>query len=637
MEEGVEQRPFYDPFSLNATEQSFYDALNDVLIDNINLPLSPNEHPLDVHHQGGTTSSSSSGSNSGNNNDNQNNNNPVDENSSEFLKPSVSPDTFTSGDHAFQFNSHAISQHDSNASYVTNFGVDSDSVSQFRRGLEEASKFLPPGPQLVTGFETTPAVAVPIDELKGDKAVGLKGRKNHEREEWSDDTEEGRSNKHSATSSVVDESELSEMFDKVLLSIGAPMCFPVNNEVEKASNPSTSNGGKGRPKRQGKKKETIDLRTLLVLCAQAVSACDNRTATELLKQIRQHSTPSGDATQRTAHYFANGLEARLHGDGTGTQGFYTYVSTKRLSAAEFLKAYKVFMSACPFSKFANFFANKMIMKAAQNAETLHIIDFGILYGFQWPILIKFLSDRETGPLKKLKITGIEFPQPGFRPAERLHETGRRLANYCERFKVPFEYNAIASRNWETIQVEDFKIESNEFLAVNCHKRFENLMDETIEVNSPRDAVLQLIKKINPDIFVQAIVNGSYNAPFFATRFREALFHFSAIYDMCDAVIPRDNEKRMKIEREIIGREVLNVVACEGFERIDRPETYKQWQARNTRAGFKQLPLNEELMAKFSAKLKEWYHKDFVFDEDGNWMLQGWKGRVLYASTCWVPA
>jgi hypothetical protein len=167
-------------------------------------------------------------------------------------------------------------------------------------------------------------------------------------------------------------------------------------------------------------------------------------------------------------------------------------------------------------------------------------------------------------------------------------------------------------------------------------RFKNLLDESIEVNSPRNAVLQLIRKINPAIFAQSIVNGSYNSPFFATRFREALFHFSALYDMFDTVIPRENEHRMMMEKESVGREAMNVVACEGLERIERPETYKQWQVRNTRAGFKQLPLKSELMDKFRLKLSK-YHKDFVFDEDNNWMLQGWKGRILYASTCWVPA
>jgi hypothetical protein len=82
---------------------------------------------------------------------------------------------------------------------------------------------------------------------------------------------------------------------------------------------------------------------------------------------------------------------------------------------------------------------------------------------------------------------------------------------------------------------------------------------------------------------------------------------------------------------------MNVVACEGLERVERPETYKQWQVRNLRAGFRQLPLDKEIMDNFRGKLRAWYHKDFVFDEDNNWMLQGWKGRILYGSACWVPA
>ncbi|KAL9415960.1 hypothetical protein AB3S75_039203 [Citrus x aurantiifolia] len=82
---------------------------------------------------------------------------------------------------------------------------------------------------------------------------------------------------------------------------------------------------------------------------------------------------------------------------------------------------------------------------------------------------------------------------------------------------------------------------------------------------------------------------------------------------------------------------MNVIACEGLERVERPETYKQWQARTIRAGFKLLPLNQELMEKLMGKLKAWYHKDFVIDQDNNWMLQGWKGRIVFASSCWVPA
>ncbi|TKY67364.1 Scarecrow protein 14 [Spatholobus suberectus] len=597
MEESVEQRPFYDSLSLQVTEKSFYDALT------------------------------------GNNN----------ENSRQLRLPS--PHSVSVSASAFQFNPHALSQPppsitashglsglDSSIAKLLaqNMCSDADSVSQFRRGMEEASKFLPPVPNLVTALDLKGEQ--PINTF-GENSFGVNGTKNQEREERDtreEEEEEGRSNKQSALS-LVDESDLSDAFDRVCLSV-ENVCNEhscLQSEGVKLEEP---NAGKGRPKKQRGEKETVDLRNLLLRCSHSVYANDKWTASELLKQIRQHSSPLGDASQRLAHYFADGLEARL----AGAQGMFSFLSSQRSTAAEFLKAHHFFLSATPFKKFTYFSTNKMIVKVAAKAETVHIIDFGILYGFQWPMLIKSLSNREGGP-PKLRITGIDFPQPGFRPTERIEETGRRLANYCERYNVPFEYHAKASRNWETIQVEALKIESNELVVVNSLMKFENLLDETVEVNSPRNAVLELIRKINPDIFTQCIVNGSYNAPFFTTRFREALFHFHTIYDLCDTVVPRENEWRLMIEREILGREAMNVIAYEGSERVHRPETYRQWQIRNTRAGFKQLPLNEELMAKFRTLLKEGYHGDFVLDEDNNWMLQGWKGRILYASTCWVPA
>ncbi|KAL0402810.1 UNVERIFIED_CONTAM: Scarecrow-like protein 9 [Sesamum radiatum] len=84
---------------------------------------------------------------------------------------------------------------------------------------------------------------------------------------------------------------------------------------------------------------------------------------------------------------------------------------------------------------------------------------------------------------------------------------------------------------------------------------------------------------------------------------------------------------MLLERTVFGREAMNVIACEAAERIERPETYKQWQVRNMRAGFEQLPLEKEIMRIARNRVKSSYHKDFVIDEDGHWLLQGWKGEL----------
>ncbi|KAG6631442.1 hypothetical protein I3843_13G078300 [Carya illinoinensis] len=474
---------------------------------------------------------------------------------------------------------------------------------------------------------------------------GSREKKNHHREDSQDYLEEGRSSKHSAV--YAGDSESLEMYDEVLL------CRGVGNESSSCGLPeSTGNGGSRRfqhggnrssgennskttrLKKQGNKGEVVDLWTLLTQCAHTVASGDQRTANELLKQIRQHSSPFGDGTQRLSHYFANALEVRLAGTRTPV---YTPLVSNGTSAADILKAYRVYVTACPFKRMSNFFANRTIRKLvlSQKATRVHIIDFGILYGFQWPCLIQRLSERPGGP-PKLRITGIELPQPGFRPAERVEETGRRLENYCKRFNVPFEYSVIAQK-WETIQHEDLKIDRDELVIVNCLYRLRNLPDETLAINSPRDTVLKLIKRINPDLFVHGVVNGTYNAPFFATRFREALFHFSAFFDMFDANVAREDEQRFMFEKEIFGRDAMNVIACEGLERVERPEPYKQWQVRNLRAGLRQLPLDQDVLQRVKRAVKSEYHKDFVVDVDGHWMLQGWKGRIIYALSCWRPA
>ncbi|KAK4760381.1 hypothetical protein SAY87_005274 [Trapa incisa] len=476
-----------------------------------------------------------------------------------------------------------------------------------------------------------------VDSYEGNlgSSSDSRGKKSHGREEV-DFPQEGRMNKQSAISK--EEPEQLELFDEVLLCQAAwkgQMCPLYDDwEVEPSRKVAENSPTKGRSrqkKRRGAKGEVVDLWTLLTQCAQAVAANDHRSSTELIKHIRQHSSPYGDGNQRMAHCFVNGLEARL----AGTEA-PTYLSAARTSAADILKAYQFYARTCPFQRMSNVFTNRTIMRMVEKATTLHIIDFGILYGFQWPCLIQRISKRRGGP-PKIRMTGIELPQPGFKPAERVEETGSRLAKYCERFGVEFEYYAIAKK-WEMIQLEDLKIDRNDFTVVNCLYRLRYLLDESVVIDSPRDAVLKLIRSIEPDLFVHGVVNGTYNTPFFLTRFREALFHFSSLFDMFEvAQDERENEHRMMYEQQVFGRNAMNVIACEGAARVERPESYKQWQVRNMRAGFRQIQIYDDLFKKVKSVIRSEYHKDFIIDQDMHWMLQGWKGRIIMALSCWVPA
>ncbi|XP_078151504.1 scarecrow-like protein 33 [Carex rostrata] len=224
-----------------------------------------------------------------------------------------------------------------------------------------------------------------------------------------------------------------------------------------------------------------DVKDLLIRCSHSIADNDRQTAQGLIKEIRNQSSLDGDGNQRLAHVLADALEARL--TVTGSESYNKFVA-KRISTIDSLKVHRLYMIAAPFSGISFYFANQTILKAVDKASKLHIIDFGINVGFQWPSLIQILSNQKGGAIE-LRITGIEFPQPGFRPAEMVEETGRRLKEYAKMFNVPFEYHGIASQ-WETIGVNDFKIKADEVLIVNSMHRFRQLGDDTTGSDCPRD-------------------------------------------------------------------------------------------------------------------------------------------------------
>ncbi|CAH9148422.1 unnamed protein product [Cuscuta epithymum] len=434
---------------------------------------------------------------------------------------------------------------------------------------------------------------------------------------------EERSSKQSA---VYEEVNLSRVFDKVLL------CC--DEEEDGPSRVGQKGGRRHYSRKRGDNCEiVVDVVSLLTSCAQPINDGDYRGAQAELKKIRQNSSPTGNADQRLAHIYADALEARLTGTHTRV---YQPISPKSLIVSELAKSD---MTEWPIMRMSVFFSNTMIYEAASRCSSLHIIDFGILHGIQWPTLIRDLSKRRGGP-PRLRITGIELPQPGFRPSQMLAETGLRLENFCKCFGVPFKFNALTAQHWEAIKIDDLKLVSGgEMIAVNCNIRFEHLLDETVVAGyNPKDEVLNLIREVNPDIYVQTVESGGYNSPFFLPRFQESLLFFSGIFDACEAFLPHNHPQRLSLEQEFLGRDIMNVIACEGIERIKRPETYKQWQSRILRAGFKPFPLKPRLFKKLIAKARaSYHHNDFIFIEDGIWILQGWKGRVFIGSSCWVAA
>ncbi|CAA0842856.1 Scarecrow-like protein 9 [Striga hermonthica] len=411
-----------------------------------------------------------------------------------------------------------------------------------------------------------------------------------------------------------------EEFDKLLLST-------LDDRVSKdVKNPRSSVSKARLVKSHKVKREAIDWSTLLSKCAEMVASDYRQAATSLLTEIRQHSSPNGDWAERLAHYFADGLEARLA--GTGSQMYKSLV----ISPPACLKTYYTSIASFPCLKVTNLVLNKLLTARSAGSARVHIIDFGIIHGFHWPIFIRRLALRPGGP-PRLRITGVDFPRSGPGPTKMMEETGERLARYAQAFGVPFEFSGIVAQEWESVSTADFRVEPGEFLAVTCSHRGKNLQDES------KTAVLKLIRGIGPDVFVHDVVDGAYSAGslLFPTRFREAFFQFSALFDMVESTSMLDGKPGRMLFEGIFRKDIMNVVACEGPDRVERPENRRQWHVRHVQAGLRQVSFGRELTVWVTRKVKGSYHRDFVVEEENKWLLMSWKGRVLSSLSCWEPA
>ena len=57
------------------------------------------------------------------------------------------------------------------------------------------------------------------------------------------------------------------------------------------------------------------------------------------------------------------------------------------------------------------------------------------------------------------------------------------------------------------------------------------------------------------------------------RFREVYDYYSALFDSLDATLPRESPDRMNVERQCLAREIVNILACEGPDRVERYYLY----------------------------------------------------------------
>lgn len=371
-----------------------------------------------------------------------------------------------------------------------------------------------------------------------------------------------------------------------------------------------------------------DLKQLLTASALAVSNNDFLMAQWLISELRQIVSVSGEPIQRLGAYMLEGLVARLSALGTS---IYKSLKFKQPASFELLSYMHMLYEVCPYFKFGYMSANGAIAEAMKDEDRVHIIDFQIGQGSQWIPLIQAFGARPGGP-PQIRITGVDDYTSAYARGGGLNIVGRRLSKLAESFKVPFVFNA-ASVSACDVRAENLGVRSGEAVAVNFAFMLHRMADESVSTENHRDRLLRMVKRLNPKVVTLVERELNTNTAAFYPRFVEALDYYTAMFESIDVTLSREHKDRINVEQHCLARDVVNIIACEGRERVERHEPFGKWRSRFKMAGFSPYPLSSLVNATIKTLLENYCDKYSLEERDGALFL-GWLNRHLVASCAW---
>ncbi|OMO95031.1 Transcription factor GRAS [Corchorus capsularis] len=367
---------------------------------------------------------------------------------------------------------------------------------------------------------------------------------------------------------------------------------------------------------------------MLIDCAALLSEGNIEEASSIINELRQMVSIQGDPPQRIAAYMVEGLAARMAASG---KYLYKALRCKEPPSSDRLAAMQILFEVCPCFKFGFMAANGAIIEAFKDEKRVHIIDFDINQGSQYITLIQTIA-KLPGKPPYLRLTGIDDPESVQRLNGGLEIVGLRLEKLAEALGVPFEFEAVASRT-SLVRPSMLNIRPGEALIVNFAFQLHHMPDESVSTINERDQLLQMVKSLNPKLVTVVEQDVNTNTSPFFPRFIEAYSYYSAVFDSLDATLPRESQDRMNVEKQCLARDIVNIVACEGEERIERYEVAGKWRARMTMAGFTACPMSSSVIDMIRKLIKE-YCDRYKLKEDLGALHFGWEDKSLIVASAW---
>ncbi|KAL6547970.1 hypothetical protein OROHE_009675 [Orobanche hederae] len=375
--------------------------------------------------------------------------------------------------------------------------------------------------------------------------------------------------------------------------------------------------------------ECVELVSLLVACAEQISSKDMAATNYCLARLGEITSPRGPTSvHRLVAYYTEALALRV---ARLWPHIFHATTTRGVEDGSGGTALRLLNQVSPILKFVHFTSNEILLGAFEGKDRVHVIDFDIKQGLQWPSLFQSLRCR-TNPPSHVRITGVGESK------QELIETGNRLAGFAEALGLPFEFHPVVDR-LEDVRLWMLHVKERETVAVNCLFQMHKLLYDGTG-GTIRD-FLGLIRSTSAEIVVMAEQEADHGEARLDARLCTSLKYYSAIFDLVDLGLQSDSMVRIRVE-EMFAREIWNIIGCEGRDRVERHQVFGMWQEVMEQGGFRSVGICERelLQGRMMLKMYSSCENYGVEKKQGNGsadcLTLSWLDQPLYTVSAWTP-
>lgn len=381
----------------------------------------------------------------------------------------------------------------------------------------------------------------------------------------------------------------------------------------------------------------LHLIRLLLSCAKNASSSNLHRADAHLRQISDLSSVTGDSMQRLAARFAYALAVRVIKRWPGLYRALNHTEPDRLIAP---RAQPILMPASPCLAVAHAIIVRALLRVLAGERAVHVVDLGSGDPKLWVPFLRSLNQGPDGPAQ-LRLTCVSAKR------DILDILGHALVKEAETMGMPFQFNPV-NVSLRELTEEMLQLRSGEALAmvsmlglhallaeddrVDAH--FCMIKSDSVKECKPLGEFLSMVRSVSPRVFFLVEQEANHNTTRLVDRFVEGLHYYSAVFDSIDAAFGGScSEERLALE-EMFGREIGNIISCEGLEREERHERHERWKVRLTRAGFRPVRLWLNAMEDAKGVVEPHLRDGYKAVTERACTMICWHERPLLAVSAW---